>query len=939
MNKENSDNYSNKINFSTLYKYTAAVSLIWVLLITGTVLWVIYNERTYTMKLVENEALSIYKKDLAIRLWATSHGGVYVSPNEITPPSPYLSHIPDRDVQTTSGKNLTLMNPAYILRQTMENYEKLYGIKGHITSLKVLNPNNAPNDWEHKALIELDRGAKEVTEIVEIDGEKYFNLIRPMITKVGCLKCHAHQGYKIGDIRGGVSITIPMKTYLEKQRKKLTDYLLINSAILVIGLFAIGFISYLSIKRIIERKQAERNLQESEKNYRELVENANSIILRWIPDGTITFFNEFAQKFFGFDASEIIGKNVFGTMISGAESTGRDLKQMISDIIKNPANYEQNENENICKDGKRVWVNWTNRAIQDQNGNVIEILSVGTDITKRNQAEAKSKRLSRIVEESLNEIYIFKASDYRFIHVNRGAYKNLGYSREEMSHFTPVDLKPEFTMQHFIELVEPLQRGKTDNVVFDTVHKRKNGSLYPVEVHLQLMEKDTEPIFVAIILDITERKQAERNLRESEERYKTVANFTYDWEIWKAPDDTLIYISPSCERITGYSPKDFFKDQQLLGRIIHPKDHKLVIDHTRKCLGDCDTAHIDFRIITKNGEERWISHTCQSAYGSDGKFIGRRISNRDITDRKHMEESLLNIKKLEATATLAGGLAHDFNNLLGGILNYISLAKEDINPKDEAFTCLSEVEKISIEAGNLTQKFITFSKGGRPGSAETVMNINEYLSDTVDLIVSGSNMECEYSFLENLRPVEIDKSQIRQAILNIIINSKEAMPDGGSLKITSKNVSINKEAGLPIKAGNYVKIIISDNGCGITKVNLPVIFDLYFSTKTKGTQKGTGLGLSTVYSIIKYHEGHISVESKEGVGTDVSIYLPVSQKPGKTEQQLDLKESFSWTMKNLFDCRLKRFWSEWDMRLNWHVMGWKRYKSMPMLGIPDTPLM
>jgi len=134
---------------------------------------------------------------------------------------------------------------------------------------------------------------------------------------------------------------------------------------------------------------------------------------------------------------------------------------------------------------------------------------------------------------------------------------------------------------------------------FDTVHKRKNGSLYPVEVHLQLMEKDTEPIFVAIILDITERKQAERNLRESEERYKTVANFTYDWEIWKAPDDTLIYISPSCERITGYSPKDFFKDQQLLGRIIHPKDHKLVIDHTRKCLGDCDTAHIDFRIITK----------------------------------------------------------------------------------------------------------------------------------------------------------------------------------------------------------------------------------------------------------------------------------------------------------------------------------------------------
>jgi len=631
-------------------------------------------------------------------------------------------------------------------------------------------------------------------------------------------------------------------------------------------------------KEISERKQAERNLQESEKNYRELVENANSVILRWLPDGIITFFNEFAQKFFGFEASEIIGKKAIGSIVPETKSTGRDLKQMVSGILKNPAKYEQNENENICKDGKRVWVNWTNRAIQDQNGNIIEVLSIGTDITERKQAEEKlgnsEERFRTVAEASADAILI--TNEERIIFWNTAATKMFGYEKEEvMGKLASVLIHDRLKAQNEEARRKLLKKETlvTDFKLYEGPCLKKDGTEFPVEATLSKLELGGQYHFSFIIRDITERKQAEEELI----RLSTAIEQIRDTIVIFGIDGIVQYVNPALEKQLQYNRDELIgKDIPNFNKeISKEKKHEKVWETINK--GELWSGNI---IRTrKDGSQFTANVNISPVFNNTGKITCFTSIGRDITKEQQMEEQLRQAQKLEATATLASGLAHDFNNLLGGILNYISLAKEDINPKDEAFTCLSEVEKISIEAGNLTQKFITFSKGGRPGSAETVMNINEYLSDTVDLIVSGSNMECEYSFLENLRPVEIDKSQIRQAILNIIINSKEAMPDGGSLKITSKNVSINKEAGLPIKAGNYVKIIISDNGCGITKVNLPVIFDLYFSTKTKGTQKGTGLGLSTVYSIIKYHEGHISVESKEGVGTDVSIYLPVSQKP------------------------------------------------------------
>ena len=163
----------------------------------------------------QKEAMTVVDKDQALRYWATSHGSVYVPASETTPPSEYLSHMAERDLTTPGGKQLTMMTPAYILRQVMSQYATLYSVKGHITSLNVLNPVNEPDEWEIKALQEFNNGKEEVMGVTVIDGNQFLRFMKPMYTKVGCLKCHAEQGFKEGDILGGVSVSTPLAPYLE----------------------------------------------------------------------------------------------------------------------------------------------------------------------------------------------------------------------------------------------------------------------------------------------------------------------------------------------------------------------------------------------------------------------------------------------------------------------------------------------------------------------------------------------------------------------------------------------------------------------------------------------------------------------------------------------------------------------------------------------------
>ncbi|KPA17248.1 membrane protein containing ATP-binding region, ATPase-like domain protein [Candidatus Magnetomorum sp. HK-1] len=271
----------NKSSLIQRYIYIILLLIFWTSGLTASFVWSYISENKKTIALARKEALTVFKKDLSYRLWASTHGGVYVPVTEQTPSNKYLSHIPERDIVTPSGKKLTLMNPAYMIRQIMENYSKTYGIKGHITSLKLLNPINKPDEWERNALNSFKKGIEEIFEIRQISGNPYIRLIRPIITKKGCLKCHGHQGYKVGEARGGVSVSVPLESYNKMKKNSIKRLLISHVLIWLFGTIIIFFIALFNIKRIKEKsiadaeiyelnKHLDQKIKETEKAYKEL---------------------------------------------------------------------------------------------------------------------------------------------------------------------------------------------------------------------------------------------------------------------------------------------------------------------------------------------------------------------------------------------------------------------------------------------------------------------------------------------------------------------------------------------------------------------------------------------------------------------------------------------------------------------------------------------
>ncbi len=277
------------------------------------------------------------------------------------------------------------------------------------------------------------------------------------------------------------------------------------------------------------------------------------------------------------------------------------------------------------------------------------------------------------------------------------------------------------------------------------------------------------------------------------------------------------------------------------------------------------------RIIAKDGSERLVDAVGSPIQNATGDVEGMVWVLRDITEKQRFEEELIKAAKLESLGILAGGLAHDFNNLLTVIAGNISLARMSLEETDSSGEFLYEAEKATLQAKELAQQLLTFSRGGEP--IKKMVSTTNFLRNSVNFALTGSNVSCEFIVPEQLWNVEIDEGRISQVLNNLVINAIQAMPHGGTIHISAENVNIdNPDEKLPLAAGKYVMLSIADQGEGIPEKYYSRIFDPYFTTK----ENGSGLGLATSQSIIQRHGGYLTFDSRIGEGTMFYVYLPTS---------------------------------------------------------------
>ena len=480
-------------------------------------------------------------------------------------------------------------------------------------------------------------------------------------------------------------------------------------------------------------------------------------------------------------------------------------------------------------------------------------------------------------QTSPDAININRLEDGRYVDINQGFMDQTGFTREEVIGRTTLEINIWHDRADRERLVQGLrERGYYENL--EAQFRRKDGSLGTGLMSARLLMLGEIPHVISITKDISERKRVEQTLLESEERFRSLVDNAPD-AIFIQAQGQFAYVNKAAVELFGKISPDQLLGQPVMNRF-HPDYHEAVRE----------------RLRLLNEERKEITRLEQKYLKLDGTSFDVEVSAvpflyenqkgalfffRDISERKRMDEERIILSKLDSMGILAGGIAHDFNNLLSVILGNLEISRLNAQNAEEVTPYLEAAQKAALAARDLANQLITFSKGGEP--IKKLITLSDLLGEQVIFSLRGSPVEFNLTIPSDLWLTEVDESQIGQVIRNIVLNAREAMPDGGLVSVKAENVELREASDLSLPAGNYVKVSITDQGGGIPGEILPMIFDPYFSTKQRGDQKGMGLGLTICHSVIQKHGGSITADSKTSKGTTIQIYLPALRK-GKEEE-------------------------------------------------------
>jgi PAS domain S-box-containing protein len=407
------------------------------------------------------------------------------------------------------------------------------------------------------------------------------------------------------------------------------------------------------------------------------------------------------------------------------------------------------------------------------------------------------------------------------------------------------------------------------------VGRTRRHATFPIEISLSEMVVDKQKLFVAMVRDVTERRRFEQEIAADKESLAVTLRSIEDGVITTDVQGKIIMINNAGENLTGWTSKE------AIGQSLKSV-YNIAIDLAAQARAQKTGSRNEAQSIllsmpenatlrSRHGREHVIEQVASPIRDSKNEVAGVVLVFRDITERQRNEAERRKAETLEQLGLLAGGIAHDFNNLLTAIIGNISLASLLLPPDDEMGTRLNDAKNASMRARDLAQQLLTFARGGAP--IKKTASIGKLIQDTVSFSLRGTHSRSEFLFGADLWPAEIDPGQISQVIANLVVNADQAMPNGGTLRVSCDNFSYDSTttpAITDLLPGDYIRIGIRDEGTGIPEDCLKRIFDPYFTTKPKGN----GLGLATTYSIIKNHNGLICVDSKVHYGSTFTLYLP-----------------------------------------------------------------
>ncbi|MDA3894553.1 MAG: PAS domain S-box protein, partial [Desulfobacteraceae bacterium] len=580
------------------------------------------------------------------------------------------------------------------------------------------------------------------------------------------------------------------------------------------------------------------------------------------------------KKAYGLNPDDLVKMNLRDLV---SERYRDQIKDYLKSIIEKG---KDNGFMNVqTKDGRRIIIEYNNTLISNESGPEY-VQGSGKDITERLNNEQALKeseeRYKALFDRSLDCIFIHDNRG-NFIDANDAALKVLGYNREEMLSVNFVSLLSEDQFPLTLQVLEELKESDQQKKPVEYRLKHKNGGYVDIEAQSSVIYRHGKPYAIqGIARDITQRKQAEVKIKESEEKYRNILENIDDGYFEVDIFGNFIFFNDSMCRILGY-PKD-----ELMGmnnrEYMDEKNAKKIYQVYNEIYRTGIPAKVlDWKFIRKDGSGCFAETVVSLITDSNDKRIGFRGIARDVTNRKQLEAQLQQAQKMEAIGTLAGGISHDFNNILSSIIGFTELALDDVEKGTPLEENLQEVFTAGIRAKDLIGQILTLSRHSAMEFKPIL--INSVVKETVKMLRSTipTSINFQGNICDRQLVVHADPTQIQQVIINLATNAKHAMSEtGGVLMIDVDPVSFDESTeNINLIPGNYARITVSDTGTGVNKDHLEKIFEPYFTTKAAG--EGSGLGLSVVHGIVKSHKGDIAVCSEPGKGTKVHVCLPLSE--------------------------------------------------------------